>query len=178
MKIFHFFIRICIFLGISLILVSCDSVFGTSLASGLKRNNIYKNLSTAELVNQAENARGEERKQLLKELGKKSDGELKGLSSGEKESILKLATDTTFSVEAITNTINTITNTGVDFSSIDPVDFMDRIFESIPTDVDTTALQLLLSDTSVVNTVSQDTIILSTLALLAQSAKNDPAITS
>lgn len=151
-----------------LLFSACDSFFSTSVASWLARDIDYSSLSLDELLTLAA-TRGatssDEAKKILAALANFSEDELLSLSAEQKESILATAINATLDLNAVLSLTDTITDG-------DTSDILDQIYDLANSDVDMTAVSIILQDEDTLATADVDTIILAGAAYVISEADN------
>ncbi len=151
-----------------LMLSACSDFFTTSLASGLARSIDYSSLSLDQLLSLA-TTRGVTSsvaaKEILAALADYSESELKDLSVEEKETILNTAINATLDLDSVLNLVDSVSDENVD-------SVLEQIYELVDSDVDTTAISVILQDEDTLNNADVDTIILAAAAYVISEASS------
>lgn len=162
-----------IFSVLIMFLITSCSFFTTSLGTGLKRDlsETYSKVNTknlAQMINDSSIISDREAgKTLLEELGKRND--ISSLSPSSQDDVLSLMVNSSISTETLTSTLKTLENASGE--SVDAKKIAKDILSSIDT-VDVGATKEILKNTSNFTNLTDTTVALATVCLVAQVAKD------
>lgn len=156
---------------IMFLITSCN-FFTTSLGTGLKRDlsKTYSKVDTknlAQMINTSSIISDKEAgKTLLEELGKRND--ISSLPPSSQDDVLNLMVNSSISTETLTNTLKTLENVN---EESDAKQIAKDILSSIDT-VDVNATKEILKNTENFENLTDTTVALATVCLVAQVAKD------
>lgn len=156
---------------IMFLITSCN-FFTTSLGTGLKRDlsKTYSKVDTknlAQMINTSSIISDKEAgKTLLEELGKRND--ISSLPPSSQDDVLNLMVNSSISTETLTNTLKTLENVN---EESDAKQIAKDILSSIDT-VDVNATKAILENTENFENLTDTTVALATVCLVAQVAKD------
>jgi hypothetical protein len=149
--------------------VSCRQLFTTSLAEPLARTSITisPNATTSELLALANSSAGatpEGAKAILAALASRPD-EVAALSAEDKSTVLDMAITATINMDSVTKIANDA------MSNTDPNKTTASMLDSFDKSVDTTAVMVILGDTSGTASIPAETLVYSGAILLADASE-------
>ncbi len=149
--------------------LSCRQLYTTSLLSGAKRNAsvVTGSSSTGDLVSVAstDGADKQVAADVLNALATKSSEELTALSTGDKTTVLDLATTATTDMATLTDIASQATDGTTDTKAL-----VGQVLDSFDSSVNLTAITTILADTTTTDTAPVDTIVLASAAVVANVA--------
>ena len=148
--------------------LACDGFFTTSLGSWLARDIDYSSLSLDELL-QLASTRGvtnaDEAKKILAALASMSEDELAGLTVAQKSTILETAINATFSMDSVLSLVDSVTDENADSA-------LEQLYSLANSDVDMTAVAIILQDEETLASADVDTILLAGAAYVISESSN------
>lgn len=153
-----------------LLAVSCSQVFTTSAGSSLARDNppISSSASLGEIIDIAQSryvADPDVARELLSLLAEKDPLSIAVLSDEEKSSILNLGGSAVLDIETITDLANNLS----EYPGLQN-ELIQNALNTAAGNVDTTVLEQLISDTTVLQNCAPDSILLASVAIVANAS--------
>lgn len=148
---------------------ACDSVFTTSLGSWLAREIDYSSLSLDELLQLAATrgvTNSDEAKKILAALAAMSEDALAALSVEQKSAILNTAINATFSMDSLLSLVDSVSDEDADSA-------LEQIYNLANSDIDMTAVSIILQDEETLASADVDTILLASVALVTATADDE-----
>lgn len=153
-----------------LLAVSCRQMFTESMGSSLARDNppISSSASLGDIIDIAQSRDGaypDVAKELLSILANKDPLTIAALSNEEKSSILNLGGSAALDIETITELSNNLSENPGNQNEL-----IQNALNMAAGNVDTTVLEQLLADTAVLQNCAPDSILLGSLAIVANAS--------